>query len=96
MIFENTPRSVDQLPTRASTSTVANVSASTVTDPNAISCLQSPSTSVGVVDEMIHARLQTESIQEKGLRSVVGDVPVDDHLSEKIENQNVTDCVEFI
>jgi hypothetical protein len=45
---------------------------------------------------MIHSRLQTEPIQEESLRSVVGDDPVDDHFSEKIENQNVSDCVKFI
>jgi hypothetical protein len=45
---------------------------------------------------MIHSRLQTEPIQEESLRNVVGDVPVDDHLSEKIKNQNVSDCVKFI
>jgi hypothetical protein len=45
---------------------------------------------------MIQGRLQTEPIQEESLRSVVGDDPVDDHLSEKIENQNVSDCVKFI
>jgi hypothetical protein len=45
---------------------------------------------------MIHSRLQTELIQEESLSSVVGDDPVDDHLSEKIENENVSDCVKFI
>lgn len=96
LIFEITAKSTGTKPTMASNSNPVNISASTATDPNAISCLQSPSKSVGVVDEMIHARLQTESIQEKGLRAVVGVVPVDDHPSEKIENENVTDCVKFI
>jgi hypothetical protein len=45
---------------------------------------------------MIHSRLQTEPIQEESLSSVVGDDPVGDHPSEKIENQNVSDCVKFI
>ena len=96
LIFETSAKSTDHLSTRASTSTVANVSVSTASDLTAISCLQSPGTTVGVVDEMIHARLQAKPLQGEDLRDVVGVVDVIDHPSEKIENQNVTDCVEFI
>lgn len=69
---------------------------STIVDPTTISCLQAHSPTVGVVDEMIHSRLQTEPIQEESLKSVVGNDLVGDHPSEKIENQNVSDCIKFI
>jgi hypothetical protein len=61
-----------------------------------ISCLQSPTTTVDTVDEMIHSRLQSETIQGETFRSIVDDDPVDEHPSEKIEDENVTDCVKFI
>lgn len=96
LIFEIIPRLQEQSLQQPSNSTPLNVSASTTTDPTRLQCLQTPSSSVGVVGEMIHTCLQTEPLQEEGLRGVVGFVPVGDHPSEKIENQNVTDCVEFI
>jgi hypothetical protein len=96
LIFEITSRLQEQSLQQPSNSIPANISASTTTDPTTISCLQAHSPTVGVVDEMIHVRLQAEPIQEEGLRSVVGDDPVDDHLSEKTENQNVSDCLKFI
>jgi hypothetical protein len=95
LIFEITAKSTDHLSTIASNSITANVSSSTASDPTAISCLQSATPTVDTVDEMIHVRLQSEPIQREGFRSIV-----DDDLlfatSEKIENQNVTDCVKFI
>jgi len=95
LIFEITAKSTDQLSTIASNLVPANVSSSTATDPTAISCLQSPTPTVDTVDEMIHIRLQSEPIQEEGFRSIVDDDPLF-ATSEKIENQNVADCVKFI
>jgi hypothetical protein len=96
LILEITAKSTDQLSTIASNSISVNVSSSTVSEPTTISCLQSPTATVDTVDEMIHSRIQSESIQGEHSRSIV-----DDDLlfatSEKIENQkNVSDCIKFI
>jgi hypothetical protein len=96
LIFEITSRLQDHRLHQPSNSIPANVSSSTTTSIGRLQSLQPPSESVDFVDEMIHSRLQAEPIQEEALRSVVDDDPVDDHFSEKIENQNVSDCVEFI
>jgi hypothetical protein len=96
LIFEIAAKSTDHLSTTVPNSIPANVSSSTTTSIGRLRSLQPPSKSVDFVDEMIHSRLQAEPIQEEALRSVVDDDPVDDHLSEKIENENVTDCVKFI
>jgi hypothetical protein len=95
LIFEITAKSTDQLSTIASNLILANVSSSTASDPTAISCLQSLTPTVDIVDEMIHARLQSQPLQEEGFRSIVDNDPLF-AISEKIENQNVTDCVKFI
>jgi hypothetical protein len=96
LIFEITSRLQEQSLQQPSNSIPASISASTTTDPTTISCLQAHSPTVGVVGEMIHSRLQAEPIQGEALRSVVDDDPVDDHPLQKIENQNVSDCVKFI
>ena len=95
LIFEITSRLQEQSLQQPSNSIPVNISASTTTDPTTISCLQAHSPTVGVVDEMIHSRLQTEPLQEEGFRSIVDDDPLF-ATSEKIENQNVADCVKFI
>jgi hypothetical protein len=95
VIFEIAAKSTDHLSTPLPNSIPANVSSSTTTSIDRLQSLQPPSKSVDFVDEMIHSRLQTEPIHEESLRSVV-----DDDLlfatSEKIENENVSDCVKFI
>lgn len=85
LIFEITAKSTDQLSTIASNLIPANVSSSTTSDPTAISCLQSPTPTVDIVDEMIHVRLQSEPIQRETSRSIVDDDPLF-ATSEKIEN----------
>lgn len=96
LIFEITPRLQDHCLQQPSSSVPVNVSSSTTTSIISLQNLQQPPSSVDFVDEMIHHRLQAEPIQEQDFRDVVDDDPVDNHLSEKIENENVTDCVEFI
>jgi hypothetical protein len=93
LIFEITSRLQEQSLQQPSNSIPVSISASTATDPTMISCLQAHSPTVGVVDEMIHSRLQTEPIQEEGLRSVVGDDPLfatSEKIStdEDVENNN--------
>ena len=97
LIFEitATAKSTDLLSTIASNSIPTNVSASTASDPTVISCLQSSPTTVDTVDEMIHVRLQSEPIQREGSRSIV-DNDLLFATPEKIENQNVSECVKFI
>ena len=97
LIFEitATAKSTDHLSTIAPNPVSAHVSLSTTTDLPTISCLQSPSTTVDTVDEVIRVRLQSEPIQGEDFRSIV-DNDHFDHPSEKIENENVADCVNFI
>ena len=95
-IFENTPRSVDQLDQLPSNSIPANISA---TDLTSISCDQldqlEPTTDL-TDHQLIHKVITSKPIQEVGLRPTDRTDLLIDHPLEKIENQNVTDCVEFI
>jgi hypothetical protein len=95
-IFENTPRSVDQMDQMPSNLMPASF---TATDLPSISCdqldqLKFPTdpTDPQLIDKVITSKpLQGE---ELGVTD-----PTDhliDHPSEKIENQNVSDCVKFI
>ena len=76
LIFEITAKPTGTKPTMASNSNPVNISASTTTDPTTIICLQAHSPTVGVVDEMIHSRLQTEPIQGEGFMRIVDDDPL--------------------
>ena len=75
MIFENTPRSDDQLDQLPSSPVALSVSA---TDP-----------------QLIHEVITSKPLQEEGFRSIVVSDPLF-ATSEKIENQNVSDCVKFV
>lgn len=95
-IFEITPRSVDQLDQLPSTPIPASSSA---TDLPSISCdqldqLQDPTDPTDL--QLIHEVITSKPIQEEGLRATDPTDLLIDPLSEKIENQNVIDCVEFI
>jgi len=46
--------------------------------------------------QLIHEVITSKPLQEEGLRATDPTDLLIDHLSEKIENQNVTDCVKFV
>ena len=46
--------------------------------------------------QLIHEVIHIKPLQSEGSRSIVVSDHLIGHPSEKIENQNVTDCVEFI
>jgi hypothetical protein len=76
LIFEISPKSTDQLSTIASNLITANVPSSTVSGSTVYNRLQSPTPTVDTVDEMIHARLQSEPIQGDDFRSIVDNDPL--------------------
>jgi hypothetical protein len=95
-IFQNTPRSDDQLDQLPSNPMFATISA---TDLPSISCdqldqLKSPTDPTDL--QLIHEVITSKPLQEREFRSIVVSDHLIDHLSEKIENQNVSDCVKFI
>ena len=95
-IFENTSRSVDQLDQLLSNPMPASIAA---TDLPSISCdqLDQLQASTDPTDrQLIHEVITFKPLQGEELRATDPTDLLIDHFSEKIENQNVTDCVKFI
>jgi len=95
-IFENTPRSVDQMDQLLSNPMPASI---TATDLSSISCDQLDQLKLATDPtdlQLIHEVITSKPLQEEGLRATDPTDLLIDHFSEKIENQNVADCVKFI
>ena len=95
MIFENTPRSDDQMDQLLLNAMPASISA---TDLGGSDDDQLPENNL-LTDpsdhHLIHEVITSKPLQEEGSRSIVVSDPLF-ATSEKIENQNVSDCVKFI
>jgi hypothetical protein len=96
LIFQNTPRSDDQLDQLLSKALPARNAA---TDLPSISCdqldqLKSPTdpTDLQLIEEVITSK----PLQEEGLGATDPTDHLIDHPSEKIEDENLADCVKFI
>lgn len=98
VIFENTSGSVDQLDQLPSNVFSTRDTATDPTDPalDQLDQLQAPTDPTD--PELIQSWITSNPIQEEGLRPTDPTDPLIQHPLEKKENENenVTDCVEFI
>jgi len=96
LIFEITPRSDDQMDQMPSNPMCASITAIDLgrSDDDQLS-ENKPSTDPSDL-QLIHEVITSKPLRGEGSRSIVVSDHLIDHPSEKIENQNVSDCVKFI
>jgi hypothetical protein len=95
-IFENTPRSDDQIDQLLLNPMPASI---TATDLLSISCDQLDQLKLATDPtdlQLIHEMITSKPLQREELRATDPTDPLIDQFSEKVENQNVADCVKFI
>lgn len=91
-IFENTPRSDDQMDQMPSDVMPASISATNLGGSDDDQLPENNPPSDLSDHQLITEVITSKPLQDEDSRGIV----VSDHLSEKIENQNVRDCVKFI
>lgn len=96
LIFEIIPRSDDRIDQMPSNSIPATISATDLPSIRYDQLDQLFSPSDPTDPQLIHEVITSKPLHSEGSRSSVVSDHVINHPSEKIENQNVSDCLKFI
>jgi hypothetical protein len=95
-IFENTPRSDDQMDQLPSKVMPTSISASNLGGSDDDQLPENNPATDPSDHQLIHEVITFNPLQGEEFRSIVVSDHLIDHSSEKIENQNVSDCLKFI
>jgi hypothetical protein len=95
LIFENTPSSVPHFPQMTSNPLSSNLSATEESEERLPHFLQTSALTEESEEQLRNEVRKPKPLQEEGLRATEESEELFE-TSEKIENQNVTDCVKFI